>query len=334
MFKNLNTKIVEKEIIRTGLAAFDYVSGGLTVGKTYEIRGQQDSETTTLALNIAHSLYTKNFKLLYFDVSSQVKDEQINRLGFSDSYDDTYSFLPSQKIYDVLNDCLEFLQSKKRVLVVIDNLVSLVNDLIRFEDAWKSEAVLEAHQKLRPILGQISLAVKESESILLLVNDQRISQFNYTTPKRYRTKAIEPFFPIHLLGGIVELQHYKSYYQVLNGLHGKEKRNYWGQSVKIRSKSPNFDTPFKSDFLFKSIQRDDFTNIRTVIEVALQQKLIKENRVNKKPVYQSTKINNFPETSGLFNLHALLEGKPELSEEIINLIDWEATCYGSPTENR
>lgn len=318
---------VEQKPIRTGLASFDYVTGGLKIGHTYEIRGSDDCGTSELALNISKSLVCKKWKLLYFDVRGQLHRAMISRYGFPyDNKEDRYSFSTQNKPNEIREFCLKNLNPDKKNLVVLDSLLSMLYEIILPGDAINSNNFLREQLNLRAILADIALAIKKAGGILLILNDQRVTQFEYVVQNRYRKMGIQSPFPMHLLGGIIKLDHHKL---------KKSCKNGYANQIKMTCQHYNqLGKSYTSDYIYMSPDKG-FSNNSTIIRLAIDQGIIKKTIVNNQTIfYNASLIQDFPQTQNLYNLANLLENNKQLRAKVIKLIDWRKTIYGTQPENR
>lgn len=325
MITNYIQNKVEQKPIRTGLASFDYVTGGLVRGKTYEISGCEASGKTSLALNISKSLISKKWKLVYFNRDNNPTYNIFNRYGLTNSKKN--NLISSEKDpQEIRNMCLDFLEKEEKIIIVIDSLTKMLFDLVSPGEATNHNYYIEEQLILRPILADILLAVKKAGGLLFILNNPRICQFDYMVQNRFRQKEIQSPFPIHLIEGYINLKIHKI------DMYGSEA---YGQHVKITCKKNNsLENNYLSDKMHMSFDKG-FSNCRALINIAKKQGLINKIPITEKSViYHSSQIQNFPQKQNLISLNKSFEKDKALRAEVIKLIDWRKTIYGTQPENR
>lgn len=169
----------------TGIMSLDYKIceyGGIPVGRTIEIYGNESSGKTTLALHLASEVFRKGGVVAYIDLENALDFDMVERMGINP---DSSRFLVGKpgNAEQTLDMAAEFVRTNAIDLIVIDSIAALATEKEIVENA--GSAVMGSHARLlSQFLRKVTalLSRPQCKTLLVLLNQTRLNISGYGNP--------------------------------------------------------------------------------------------------------------------------------------------------------
>lgn len=297
-------------------------AGGIPTGTLFEIRGADTADKDYVVARIGAAAQQQGYQLAWVDTYEGMYRSwkapgpttkfDLAALGL-DPNRMTVLYTPDGDL-DQLASCAVRVQQEPTV-VVVDDLASymLWNDC-RLGDQER------AQDEIRHALNYVLMSGQGTGSILIVLNDQKSSQFSYAPSKSLRaTDAACVTIPPNALSGICQMQ----------ALHLERKKSgdATGAFYRLDMLRNLGAKPHLTDQIYVNY-RYGLTDLATIVRIARDQAVLSFDEVSK--IYSASSIIGFMPRQGPLALHDYLRTNDRVHRALINAIDWTQTPYEPP----